>query len=321
MGLDAIAKRYFPVGVCGLIAAAAYFQANGVGALIGGTVGRSETPKSGAAKSRATPKLQVHAKSAEPILARNAFDSQTGPLDGKSVPVTAANTEPLAPISDGADPYADPPCATVRVSLVTASDEDPAWSFASLSHEGKSTLRRVGDAIGDGQVVNIGWYPNAPEPSPRVWLQQGGSRCIVEWGGADSTPKKVETPKPDAAKPDSKKGVPPELQSKIHKKSETEYDVERSAVAEIIKNYAQLASGLRARQTKDGGVRLSGIKSTSILNSLGMKNGDILRTINGYDMSDQDKALEAYAKLKTAKQLTITMDREKTPITISIGIK
>ena len=320
MGLDAIAKRYFPVGVCGLIAAAAYFQANGVGALIGGTIGRTNAPKASSTKSHATPKLLDHAKSADAILARNAFDSVTGPLDGKSVPVTAANTEPLPPVSDGADPYADPACTSVRVSLVTASDDDPAWSFASLSHEGKSTLRRVGDKIGDSEVVNIGWYPHAPEPSPRVWLQQGGSRCIVEWGGPESTPKKVEPPKADT-KPNAKKGVPPELDSKIHKKSETEYEVERSAVAEIIKNYAQLAAGLRARQTKDGGVRLSGIKSTSILNSLGMKNGDILRTINGYDMSDQDKALEAYAKLKTAKQLTITMDREKSPITISIGIK
>lgn len=322
MGFDAIAKRWFPVGVCGLIATAAYFQANGVGALIGGGLQRGEAPASASkAKVKVTPKPETRSKSADAILARNAFDSVTGPFDGTATQVAATNTEPLAPVSDGADPYADPPCTSVRVSLVTASDDDPSWSFASLSHDGKSTLRRVGDKIGDAEVVNIGWYPQAPEPSPRVWLNQGGSRCIVEWGSAESTPKRPEAAKPDAAKPASKKGVPPELDAKIHKKSETEYEVERSAVAEIIKNYAQLAAGLRARQTKDGGVRLSGIKSTSILNSLGMKNGDILRSINGYDMSDQDKALEAYAKLKTAKQLTITMEREKTPITVSIGIK
>lgn len=321
MGLDAVAKRFFPLWVCGLVAGAAYFQASGVSALVGGTIGRGEPPRSHA-KASPKQKLELHAKSADAILARNAFDSVTGPLDGKALTqVSATNTEQLPPASNGADPYADPPCASVRVSLVTASDDDPAWSFASLSHDGKSMLRRTGDKIGDGEVVNIGWYPHPPEPSPRVWLNQGGSRCIVEWGSAEATPKKApEAPKP-AAKPDPKKGVPPELQAKIHKKSETEYDVERSAVAEIIKNYAQLASGLRARQTKDGGVKLSGIKSTSILNSLGMKNGDTLRSINGYDMSDQDKALEAYAKLKTAKQLTIQLERDKSPITISIGIK
>ncbi|MFO0612454.1 MAG: type II secretion system protein GspC [Polyangiaceae bacterium] len=321
MGLDAIAKRYFPVWVCGLIATAAYFQADGVGALIGGTIGRAEPPSAPKSKSRAPTNTQAKPKSADSILARNAFDSVTGPLDGKVTQVGATNTEPLPPVNNGADPYADPPCTSVRVSLVTASDDDPAWSFASLSHEGKSMLRRTGDKIGDAEVVHIGWYPTATEPSPRVWLQQGGSRCIVEWGGADATPKKVEPPKTDSKAPDSKSRVPPELESKIHKKSDTEYDVERSAVAEIIKNYAQLAAGLRARQTKDGGVRLSGIKGNSILNSLGMKNGDILRSINGYDMSDQDKALEAYAKLKTAKQLTIVLDRDKSPLTVSIGIK
>lgn len=321
MGLDAVAKRFYPVGLCGLIAAAAYFQAAGVGALIGGTIGRGEAPAAASRSKAKAPKVEAKEKTPDAILARNAFDSVTGPLDGKVAVVSGSNNEPLPPASNGADPYADPPCTSVRVSLVTASDDDPAWSFASLSHEGKSMLRRTGDKIGDAEVVNIGWYPHAPEPSPRVWLNQGGSRCIVEWGSAESTPKKPDAPKTDAKPTDPKKGVPPELESKIHKKSDTEYEVERSAVAEIIKNYAQLASGLRARQTKDGGVKLSGIKGSSILNSLGMKNGDILRSINGYDMSDQDKALEAYAKLKTAKQLTIQMDRDKSPITISIGIK
>jgi general secretion pathway protein C len=321
MSLDAIAKKYFAVWICGLVGTAAYFQASGVGSIV--VASMSHGPSEAAPPSRRRGKRAPHRaeKSAAPILARNAFDSVTGPLDGKAWTPGPDSGEP-PPVRNGNDPYEDPPCAGVKVSLVTASD-DPEWSFASLSHEGKSELRRKGDKVGDAQVINIGWYasdgPNAQDPTPRVWLNEGGSRCMVAWGGAEEGPKKP-APAPKTKGPKPKGKVPPELEAKIHKKSDTEYDVERSAVQEIIKNYAQLAAGLHARATKEG-VRLSGIRSTSILTSLGMKNGDILHSINGYDMSDQDKALEAYAKLKSAKSLSIQIERGGTPMTIAIGIQ
>ena len=316
MNLDALLKKYFSVCVCGCISAAAYFQASGVGSIVVGTMASvadgSATAPPHHAHVVAPP--QGTAKSADVILSRNAFDSATGPLDGKVI-VPSDGGGALPPVANGNDPYQDPPCSGVRVSLVTASD-DPDWSFASLSRDGKSELRRKGDKVGEAQIVNIGWYPDAKEPTPHVWMNEGGTRCLVAWGAA--VPAAAKTPPVPTAAPSS--GVPPALDAKIHKKSDTEFDVERSAVGEIIKNYAQLASGLHARTTKDG-VRLSGIKSSSILNTLGMKNGDVLKSINGYDMSDQDKALEAYAKLKSAKSLTIEMDRGGSPMTIGIGIQ
>jgi len=314
MSLDALLKKYFGVWVCGLISAAAYFQAAGLGSLVVGTMGQSQTSVVPAVTHRAhLPAAAAQPKSADPILARNAFDSVTGPLTAK--PGLPDDGTPLPPVKNANDPYEDPPCNGVKVSLVTASD-DPEWSFASLSKDGKSELRRRGDKIGDAEVVNIGWYPDAKEPTPRVWLNEGGARCLVSWGSNDGVKK--APPKSTDGPPTS--NVPSQLESKIHKKSDTEFDVERSAVNEIIKNYAQLAAGLHARATKDG-VRLSGIKSSSILNTLGMKNGDVLKSINGYDMSDQDKALEAYAKLKSAKSLSIDMERNGTPVTIAIGIQ
>ncbi len=316
MGLDAQAKRFYALILGALIAVAAYFQASGVAQLVGATVAQSVArPASRTAPPSSFPVAPVE-KSAQPILARNAFDSVTGPLDGVKLDPAAGG---LPPIKNGNDPYQDPPCSGVKVSLITASD-DPAWSFAALSgSDGKSQLRRQGDSVGNAQVVHIGWFPNAPEPSPHVWLNDAGTRCLVTSGALE---KRAETKKPDVREtgPGDKKLVPPEIGDKIHKISDTQFQVERSAVPQIIQNYAQLAAGLRTRPTKDG-VRLSGIKANSILSTLGMKNGDVLKSINGYDMGDQDKALEAYAKLKTASKLTIVLDRGGSPTTLDIGIQ
>ena len=315
MGFDAQAKRFYILIIGVLIAAAAYLQASGIGALVGASIdpgpARTTTAHSSLPAFSKSPD-----KSARSILERNAFDSITGPLTG--VKDSEVSSGP-PPIKNSNNPYDDPPCSGVKVSLITASD-DPEWSFASLTgSDGKQQLRRKGDAVGNAQVMHIGWFANPPEPAARVWLNDAGTRCIVS-GGAGEPPKKVDAPKEKDDGPKKKNNVPPEIGEKIHKISDTSYQVDRSAVPQIIQNYAQLAAGLRTRTTKDG-VRLSGIKSNSILSSLGMKNGDVLKAINGFDMSDQDKALEAYAKLKTANHLAITVDRGGSPSTIDIGIQ
>jgi general secretion pathway protein C len=109
------------------------------------------------------------------------------------------------------------------------------------------------------------------------------------------------------------------LEGRIHDRGAGQFEADRGAFNDIIKNLAQLAAGLRARQTSNG-VRLSGIKSSSIMTTIGLKNGDILKSINGYDMSDQDKALEAYARLKTAKSLLIEIERAGSPISIVVEL-
>jgi general secretion pathway protein C len=57
------------------------------------------------------------------------------------------------------------------------------------------------------------------------------------------------------------------------------------------------------------GIRLMGVRPDSLLSTLGMQNGDRLQTINGFEMASPEKALEAYARLRTADKLTISLNR------------
>lgn len=302
------------------MATAAYFQADGIGELVSAHLVPREPPALAPVATDVAVDTEQQ-KSAGPILARNAFDSVTGPLDGRTVAVSDLGV-PNVPVSSTGDPYKDPACDGISSSLVTAA-EDPAWSFASMSSsEGTGLLRRRGDKLGNYTIHQIGWL-DSPDPDyvPRVWLTTDGStRCLVGMGAIERGAVKTKPPADDAkpAKPKSKLAA--EIGAKITKVGENQFLVERSAVEQIIQNYAKLAGSLRSRQTA-GGLRVSGIKKDSILGELGMKNGDLLENINGFDMADPEKAVDAYAKLRTAGKLAITVNRDDKPFTIDISIK
>lgn len=324
MGFDALLKRYFPAVVCFLLAMAAYFQASGMTQLVAASVAGDGTapkttkgsPATGAA-DRGVP------RSAQPILARNPFDSITGPLDGQSYDIDDA-----APVARNTnDPYQDPLCDAASVTAIIATPDDPGWSFASVqTNDGTSQLRRIGDEVNSHKVTHIGWYPDAPDPRPRVWLGQGNSRCQLDLNAekkGKAKPKASKTAargkKTTAGRRSSK--VPPEIAAKIHKISDTEYELDRSVVDEILEQQALLMKSVRMRPSKDGGMKLHGIRKDSLLGTLGLKNGDQLLSINGFDMSDPEKALEAYTRLRTADQMTVQVTRKGKPASLDYKIK
>lgn len=314
MGFDAQLKRYFGLVVLALIGIAAYFQASGMGQLVAASVALdpSALPATMPAGVERAPKVKStnddHAMSAEAILDRNPFDSVTGPLNGKALDVPTPSSGP--PVDkDLAD---DPVCDNTKVLLIAESD-DTNWSFAALAgQDGKSQLRRIGDEFNGQTVYFIGWN--------RVWLTNGSSRCQTRMGMKEKEKKEAKpstTPK--------KGGVVDEIASKIHKRGEGEFDVERSVVEQILENQAELMRSARIVPEKEGdkvvGIRLFGIKPDSLLGTLGLENGDRLQSINGFEMSDPQKALEAYTRLRTADHLTVSVNRHGKPTNIDFNIK
>ncbi|AUX38477.1 MULTISPECIES: type II secretion system protein GspC [Sorangium] len=324
MGIDAILKRYFPWVLGALIALAAYFQASGMGQLVASSVAIDAPPAPAGPPPRPTSFGSTasadHATHAGPILSRNPFDSVTGPLDGKPVEIPSVQPE-----MSNKDPYEDPSCDGARVLLITQAD-DPAWSFAAMSgSDGKAILRRQGDEISGQTVYYVGW--------DRVWLTSGSSRCQAIVGGSKAVARTAAAPTPVTPAPTSTskstarggKKVPPEIASKIQRVSETEFNVERSAVDQILENQGELMRSARIVPEKEGdkvvGIRLFGIRPDSLLGTLGLENGDRLSSINGFEMSDPQKALEAYARLRTADRLTVSINRKGKPMNIDFNIK
>ena len=330
MAIDALLKRYFLGVVLALVAVAAYFQASGATQLVGSAIGAA--PSAGSLPVVVPPyKLAVptrEPKSGLPIIERNPFDSVTGPLNALPPPDPA-----LTPVAgpDTSDPLSSPACDGIQLMIVTEST-DPLWSVAALQGPGEPhpRMRRVGDEINGKKVAFIGFNPK--ENTPSVWIEGGSALCQAMLFrtqppvGAAPPPAAAATPPPDPPKPS---GGPPSLDpaiaSKIHKVSDTEFNIDRSVVDQILENQAELMKSARiVPEQKDGkvvGVRLFGIRPDTLLGALGLQNGDRLETLNGFNMASPEKALEAYARLRTASALNVKVNRRGAPVSIDLHIK
>jgi general secretion pathway protein C len=219
-------------------------------------------------------------KNSDPIFERNPFDSMPGPP-------TRFDAE--------LDPLAWPDCKDVRVVIVTESN-DPSWSLASVQGPGDARphLRRVGDGVADKQVAFIGY--NQRQQTPAVWMAGRGALCQA------SLFRSQPPPEPQAV----------------------ELNVDRSVIQRPLPAQAALTSSVRVvpeqLNGKVIGIRLFGIRPATLLGSLGLQNGDRLETINGFDITDPEKALQAYARLRTATHLRVHVNRRGSPVDIDLNI-
>jgi general secretion pathway protein C len=324
VSFDALLKKYSVYVLLALVGAIAYFQAAGTMQLLGAalTVSGSNKVAVPASMAAAPPASSAFPKDADPILARNVFDSVTGPLNKK--PLEADDQPPALDLSD---PMSAPQCEGVRAAIITESP-DPIWSIAALAGQGETSpkMRRIGDEVGGKQVVYIGY--NLKDESPAVWLASGAALCQVllfpraapvnPAGSAEGAPASQEPPRGPAK-------VPQDIADKIQKISDTDFLVDRSVVDKVLENQAELMKSARIiPETKDGqvvGVRLFGIRPDTLLGSLGIQNGDRLETVNGFSMSSPEKALEAYTRLRAADGLKLQVNRRGQPVTIDIKFK
>jgi general secretion pathway protein C len=257
---------------------------------------------------------------ADPILKRNPFDSVTGPLDGTVSEDDDEDEEiPEEPNAAGL-PDADktPKCSFGRVVLI-AANSDPEWSFAAIdAGEGEAKLRRVGDQVKEHALEALAW--------DRVYLVKGADRCQMQVGDRSSAPTPAAKAPAPTRRTSARGGdLPPELASKIHKISDTEYNIERSVVDEILEKQAELMKYTRLRPIKEGdkvvGMRVSRVREGTLFGVLGLKNGDQISSINGFDLTDPQRALEAYGKLRTADKLTLNISRNGAPVSMNYNIQ
>ncbi len=327
MAIDKLLRRYFWAVILVLVAIAAFLGAQGMTQVVGVSLAVTEkdlaaTPLSGrlpAPPSSASP----HATSAEPILSRNPFDSVTGPLNAVAVPLPEEAASASAP--DMHDPFNAPDCDGVRI-LVIAASADPDWSFAALELQtdpGKSILRRRGGDVGGKSVAYVGW--------DRVWMTSGNQLCQSQMfkpasaASASAAPAPAPPPPAPAAAAGGASAISAEIKNGIQKIGENEFKIDRGVVDKILENQAELMRQARIVPEQENGkvvgIRLFGVRPDTLLGTLGMENGDRLEKINGFDMTSPESALEAYARLRTADHLTVSLNRHGTPTNVDYNIK
>lgn len=321
--MDALLKRNFWVVVIALGAIATWFFAAGLTQLIGGKWLPLE-PQALAASNGAgrgtlsLPPPTARNVSAKTVLENNPFDSVTGPILDAPVVVEA-------PVVNDSGEQMFPPCSTGPKLEITVVDPiKPAKSFAVLSTgEGMANkpLVREGSTLSGREVAVI--------VREKVYFRDGGSYCYVGMFLPPDAPK----PAPVAAAPvmvdpggpGAPGKVPADIEKGIQKVDDHTFNIDRNVVDKIIENQAELMRSARIIPEQENGkvvgIRMLNIRPETLLGKLGLQTGDMLKTINGFDMTSPEKALEAYAKLRTAPAIQVGVVRNGKPMNIEFNIK
>jgi general secretion pathway protein C len=302
--LRALLTAAVPAG----IALVAFLNARAVSALVEGTVsggmGIAEANANANAKSA---DANANAKSADAILDRNPFDHVTGPL-------RVREQGPGDPPDLDTDPRTAPLCQGVK-PLVVVGDEDQKVAFASLEVGGARVLRRRGGDVGGKRVAYVG--------RDRIWLEGPTGLCQALLFGAPP-PVTAEGNRSTADPSAPRSALEIEVAKHIVKTGPNEYQIDRPTVDRILEAQAELMKA-RIIPEKEGdrivGMKVLGIKPGSVLALIGIENGDRLETINGFEVSNPERMLEAYARLRFADRLTVHLTRGGKPINLDYTIR
>jgi len=258
------------------------------------------------------------------ILRRNIFDSARGDLTAEPLPEVPLGPDGQ-PIDDW-DPNQPPPKCTGNLRLVgsVVSPSSPDWSFAAIagSEDGKTMLYREGSQVDGSRVLAV-------YSSSVVMSSSSGACQLLMFEEEEGAPARAPAvSRPVAAKRVDERNAglsDEELTDGIERISDTKFNIQRGLVDKVLANQGSLMKSARViPHEEDGrvtGVKLYGIRRNSLLGRLGVRNGDMLRTINGFSMTSPDTALEAYSRLRSADKLTLAIKRQNKEMTIDYNIE
>ncbi len=197
---------------------------------------------------------------------------------------------------------------TLLATIVASPDQ---YSVALIQDEsGGSSTYGVGyDLIGQATITKI--------EKSRVYFQRNNAEQIeyIEIGGEASTsdsPKK----RTSAASEDGE----------VQKVGNNKYVVDQSVLDEILANPEKLYTQVRVTPHKDqdgniDGYRMTGIRRKSLFYKLGIKNGDIVHSVNGQQLNSLSAAMDAYNSLGNSRDFNFDVTRRKNKQTFEYEVR
>jgi len=228
------------------------------------------------------------------ILDKNIFRAvvkETSPQKGLSAekPVTADQVKNLAKTS-----------LDVRLRGTAVRDGGSSFAFIEDKRARKEDLYRVGDMIlGEAKVIQIF--------EDRVVVLREGKKEILELfvdeGEAKGSPRKTA----------SSKRPPTVLGRGVRRLGSNRWTISREEMESAKANMSQLMTQVRIApnftEGKPDGFKLLSIKRGSLFDRLGLRNGDVVRQINGVPLDSPEKALEIYGQLESGQSVSVTILR------------
>jgi general secretion pathway protein C len=253
------------------------------------------------------PAAPVRSKDGTQLAARNMFCSDCTPSvavvssDPSSIAITSL---PLALLATNISPRIEESYATI---INSENQRQGAYGIGEV----------VPGALNSGKIKEIHFK--------YIDFENNGRRERLVLLGATPpvTPPPVETPA--VASDENRDDMQAAVDSGIKKIDESNYEIDKSLVEKVLLNPMAVAKGARVvpsmKNGKPDGFKLYAIRPSSAFAKLGLTNGDTLQSINGFELTSADKALEVYTKLREATSLEVEVTRRGKPVTLKYSIK
>lgn len=235
------------------------------------------------AQEWAAPALLEYAE----IASRNIFNSESGQDEAGN---TAASETAQEPVED----------SDLNVVLLGTTVGPPEDTFAVIEdlESREQDLYQVGDTVREeAEIVRVSRC--------RVVLNREGSR------------EALECIEPDERIPGRARRMvrhtPRSRDAGIRKVSENRYLIDEERVSSALANINRLMTQIRVvpnlRRGDNQGWKVFAIRPNSIFSQIGLRNGDIIQSVNGRELLTPTKAFEALQELRDASHLVVDLLR------------
>lgn len=315
--MEGLTKRYFWVVNLAVLAVLAFLAARVLNNIAAREIASLQTdravraPVSGVARATSASKREW----AGTVNNRNLFNS-TPPE-----PEEYADAGPKEE-SDNGDLSGMPrpwdPCKESESSIglsATMVAEPAEWSFAVLDdgENDEERLMRAGQKVADFTLAAI--------QRERVVLAKGGAFECVVLGEKKKAPKRPSR-SPSVGKSTSKSG---KIKDGITKTGANSYQIDREMLNEQLDDLSSLSKGARViphyRDGRPQGFKIVGVRPGSLYSHIGVRSGDVLKGVNGEEITSPNKALELYEQLKNSENVNVEIERRGRKVALEYNIK
>lgn len=313
---DVIKKYFWIVGLLTLLICAGLAAQAANNVIAGKYLNDRDTASVVESKKSASaiPVRRSRSKSGSPLAQRNMFCSECAPEESKAKPVT-----------DSSDPMAVPFTSLPLKLVATNVGSREQYSFATIFNtdsQSQGAYWKTDTIPGAGKVIKIAgkyvdFHSEENNRTERISL-------------LSDTPirrkPKTSTKTASAPKSNSKKDeLTAMLDEGIKKNGENSYEIDRNLVDKVLANPMSVARGARivpsVKNGKANGFKLYAIRPSSVYAKIGLRNGDTIHAINGFELTTPDKALEVYTKVKESNNLSVSVTRRGKPVNLDYSIR
>ena len=339
--MSALFKKHFWAVNLAAIAALAWSASATVNTLVGSTlfvvpeapqVSSLTAASAGAADDLG--RIPGDLGASDTLSVRHVFDLRPPPEGDEEEDADATDGEDTELDSSGNLEESELPIELVG-TLVT---EDAETSMATLSVSGENRLGWIGTELLDGQATLAAIAPR------HIVVREGSSLKVIHlWadkaakgkagkGGpgrkgasARGAGSRGSAARATATAKASTKPKKTDFSKGVKKTGPYDYQIDRAMLDEQLSDLSKLGSQARVvpnyRNGKYEGFKLVGVRPGSLYRSIGVRSGDVIKSVNGKPIDSPNKALDLFEQLKSSSSIQLEIERRGQPKQLNYSIQ